>query len=316
MKSKEDHRLPGLEAGPVLVTGAAGFMGSHLMKELRLGSGDIAADITDDFAVPAGVSKLQWTFPSQAPDALKGVRYIVHLAALSSVSRSLKDVRRTYEINLFGTLSVLDYMVRSCPDARLLFISSAEVYKPSHRLLHEDSAIGPINPYGTSKASCEIALFQYARNYDLDVVVARPFPHFGPGQSDDFVFPSFCKRIISAKREVSDSIIAGNLNPVRDYLYVSDVARAYRILLTEGKTGGVYNICSGSGVSIGDMVQMLIDISGSHTHLEIDPQLLRPADVEFQVGDPSKIRSLQGWEPRITRKEGLTRLYRWWEERT
>lgn len=316
MSDMQDHRNINLEPGPILVTGAAGFVGGHLMKELNMGKGDIAADITGEFEAPEGVTKIVWNLPSPPPVELGEVRYIIHLAAMSSVSKSLREIHKAYEINLMGTVSVLEYMVSMCPGARLLLASSSEVYKPSDGLVSENCEIGPGNPYGTTKAAAEIAAFQFARNYELDIVITRAFPHFGPGQSEDFAFPSFCKRIINAHRKGENTIRVGNLNPVRDYLYVTDVARAYRYILSRGLSGSVYNICSGKGNSIGDMVRMLIDISGIEIELETDPDLFRPADVEFQVGDSTKLRSLLGWKPRIDRLEGLKKLFSWWEART
>jgi len=304
-----------LDNGPILVTGAGGFVGRHVMSELSMGEGDIAVDISTDFEAPPGVRKIAWKLPSEAPEDLGEVRYIVHLAAMSSVSRSLQEVHNAYEINLMGTVSVLEYMVSRCPNARLLLISSAEVYSSSDGLISESSEIGPRNPYGTTKAAAEIAAFQFARNYDLDIVVTRAFPHFGPGQSEWFAFPSFCRRILEVSESSGRKIRVGNLNPVRDYLYVTDVARAYRYILSRGHTGSIYNVCTGRGNSIGDMVEMLISISGADLELDVDPELFRPADVDFQVGDPSRVQALLGWKPEISREDGLRMLFRWWKER-
>ena len=313
MSDIDYHRNISLEPGPVLVTGAAGFVGYHLMNELGMGEGDIAADVTDNFKAPEGVRKICWNLPSPPPEELGEVRYIIHLAAMSSVSKSLKEIHKAYEINLMGTVSVLEYMVSKCPGARMLLASSAEVYKSTDDLITENSEIGPKNPYGTTKAAAEIAAFQFARNYELDIVITRAFPHFGPGQSEDFAFPSFCRRIIESPRSGNSYIRVGNLNPVRDYLYVTDVARAYRYVLSRGHSGSIYNICTGQGNSIGDMVRMLIEISGMDIELEVDSDLFRPADVEFQVGDPSRLRSLLGWKPEVDRLDGLKKLFSWWE---
>jgi len=304
-----------LEPGPVLVTGAAGFMGYHLMRELGMGDGDIAVDARDDYEVPDGVRKIRWELPSAPPEELGEVRYIVHLAAMSSVSKSLREIHRAYEINLMGTVSVLEYMVSKCPGARMLLASSSEVYKATDDLITENSEIGPRNPYGTTKAAAEIAAMQFARNYELDIVITRAFPHLGPGQSEDFAFPSFCRRIIESNRDGSNVIRVGNLNAVRDYLYVTDVAMAYRYILSRGHSGSIYNICTGKGNSIGDMLNMLIGISGLDINLEIDPDLFRPADVEFQVGNPSRLQSLLGWKPEVDRLEGLNKLFSWWKAR-
>jgi GDP-4-dehydro-6-deoxy-D-mannose reductase len=252
---------------------------------------------------------------SSLPTASSTWRSQVHHTSCGNEFGSLEEVHRVYEINLMGTISVLEYMVSKCPTARMLLASSSEVYKSADDLISETCEIGPRNPYGTTKAAAEIAAFQFARNYDLDIVVTRAFPHFGPGQSRDFALPSFCRRILKTRQSGNNIIRVGNLNPVRDYLYVTDVARAYRHILSRGQSGSVYNICTGIGISIADMVRMLIDISGMDIELKTDPDLFRPADVESQVGDPSRLRSLMGWKPEVDRIEGLRKLFSWWEAR-
>ena len=301
--------------GRVLVTGAAGFMGRYLMNELGMGEGDIACDVNDSFEAPPGVRKVAWRLPGRAPEDLGGVRNIVHLAAVSSVSRSLRDVRRAFDVNLMGTLSVVEYASERCPGARFLMVSSAEVYRPSEEPLGEDMGIGPVNPYGSTKAAAEIAALQMARACDIELMVARPFPHFGPGQEPLFALPAFCRRIIEARREGDGWMRVGNLSPIRDYLYVTDVARAYRILLESGRSGEIYNVCTGTGISMEDMVLMIMDIAGVSLEMREDPELLRPVDVEHQVGDPSKIGSRLGWRPEVEREEGMRKLFSWWEAR-
>ncbi len=304
-----------LEDGPFLVTGAGGFVGRHLMYELNMGEGDIAADVGDGYPVPEGVRKVRWLLPSDPPSELGEVRYIVHLAAMSSVSRSLNEVQKAYEINLLGTLSVLEYMAARSKDARILFVSSSDVYGSNEELMTEDTSIAPCNPYGATKAAAEIAVHQFACNYDLDTVVSRSFPHFGPGQDSAFALPSYCRRIISAGREGSRTIVTGNLEPVRDYLYVSDVVKAYSGLLARAQKGCVCNVCSGQGRTMGELVETLISLSGLCLELEADSSLFRPVDVSRQVGSPARLQALTGWEQEIPTETGLRKLLEWWEDR-
>ncbi|MBD3368763.1 NAD-dependent epimerase/dehydratase family protein [Candidatus Fermentibacteria bacterium] len=301
--------------GPVLVTGAAGFVGGHLMRKLSLGEGDYATDIDDRFQAPPGVTRLAWRLPGDPPPGLGEVGCVVHLAAVSSVRRSLEGMRSTWETNLMGTLAVLDYMVRKIPEARLLLVSSSEVYRPSEDVLTEESPLGPVNPYGATKAAAERAAFQYASVHGLDVVVARSFPHFGPGQSSDFALPAFCRRIVRAERNGEDGVRVGNLEAVRDYLYVDDVVRAYEELITEGRPGSAYNVCSGSGSSMGQILEILLDLAEADLEIEKDPDLFRPVDVRCQVGDPSRLRSLSGWSPGVSLRGGLGMLLDYWRER-
>jgi GDP-4-dehydro-6-deoxy-D-mannose reductase len=304
-----------LEDGPILVTGAGGFAGRHLMNELNMGEGDVSADVDDRYPVPEGVRKVVWSLPNDPPPELDEVRHIVHLAAMSSVSRSLREVQKAYEINLIGTLSVLEYMVERSRNARLLFISSSDVYGSTEELMTEDTAIVPCNPYGATKAAAEIAVSQFTRNYDLDAVVTRSFPHFGPGQDSTFALPSYCRRIIKARREGSRAIVTGNLEPVRDYLYVSDVVRAYAGLLARARKGSTCNVCSGQGRSMRELIETLISLSGLHLGLEADSSLIRPVDVSRQVGSPARLHAVTGWEQEIPIETGLRTLLEWWEDR-
>lgn len=285
------------------------------MRRLSLGEGDFATDIDDRFQAPPGVTRLEWRLPGDPPPELGEVECVVHLAAVSSVRRSLQEMRSAWETNLMGTLAVLDYMVRKSPEARLLLVSSSEVYRPSEDVLTEKSPLGPVNPYGATKAAAERAAFQYASVYGLDVVVARSFPHFGPGQSADFALPAFCRRIVRAERSGKEGMRVGNLEAVRDYLYVDDVVRAYEELIARGGSGSVYNVCSGSGTSMGRMLDILLDLAEADLEIEKDPDLFRPVDVRCQVGDPSRLRSLSGWSPEVSLRGGLGMLLDYWRKR-
>ena len=300
-----------LEDGPVLVTGAGGFAGRFVMERFGLGSGDFASDLSADFQAPAGVERIAWSLPGPAPASLGPVRYVIHLAGLSSVARSSQGSAPVIEVNAKGTRSVADWLEAACPGARILLASSAEVYRPSGEALTEDSSLEPRSPYGESKLMAERILAER----DIDWVISRSFPHFGPWQQAHFVLPSFCRRIIRAVREGIAEIPVGNLQAVRDYLYVEDVVKAYASLLSRGRRGGIYNVCSGRGHSIGEMLELLMKISGSRVKAVTDPGLLRGSDQFRQVGDPTKLEDL-GWRAEVQLEDGLRMLYSWWEERT
>ncbi len=303
----QEYQLP---ARSVLVTGAAGFVGRALVRALNMGFGDIAADRTDDFAVPAGVKRIKWNLPSKPEPDPGPVRFVVHLAALSSVADSEKAPMLFDRVNVLGTASVVHWMQEKAPDARLLMVSSAEVYAPSSSLLDEQSELAPVNNYGKSKLKAE----KIVMDSGLDWVISRSFPHYGPGQKGKFVLPSFCSRIIQALRSGKTEIRVGNLSAVRDYLYIADVVRAYITLLAKGHSRCVYNVCSGAGHSIGDLLQMLLEQEGNKLQAVTEKNLLREKDQVRQVGSSERLRSL-GWEPSVSLNEGLSLLYRWWEER-
>jgi GDP-4-dehydro-6-deoxy-D-mannose reductase len=301
--------------GPVLVTGAGGFVGGHLMEGLGLTSGDAAADAHCGFSAPAGVRKVLWRLPGPPPADIGEFGTVVHLAAMTSVAESRGSVRDVYSVNLMGTLDLLGFVRDRCPRARVLLVSSSEVYAPAGTLLDEDNPVTPRNPYGASKAASEAAAGFMAGESGLQIVTARPFPHYGPGQSGRFALPSFCGRIIRARRSGRKVIAAGNLFPVRDYLHVSDVVRAYAVLLARGDAGRVYNVCSGVGVSMEWMLQTLIRVSGSNVSVETDRSLVRPSDHSSQVGAPGRLMAL-GWSgPEKGHETGLAELYSWWNRR-
>lgn len=301
--------------GAVLVTGAGGFVGAHLMDWLGLGPGDVATDVCDGFPAPQGVKRVAWTLPEKPPDGLGGFGSIIHLAAYSSVESSRNDPRSVYSVNLMGSIEVLDLARSRCPGARVLMVSSSEVYAPSRQPVREDYPLLPVSPYSGSKAAVEQVAAHYAREEGLSIVTARSFPHYGPGQAERFALPSFCRRTIEAKRSGVKTLRVGNLYPVRDYLHVSDVVRAYSILLCHGEPGTVYNVCSGTGISMGDMLEIILKVSGASLTVSTDSSLARPIDHFCQVGDPGRMRALAGFEPSVGHEEGLSELYSWWNRR-
>jgi GDP-4-dehydro-6-deoxy-D-mannose reductase len=304
-----------LEDGPILVTGAAGFVGRHLMYELEMGSEDFATDLTADFEAPAGVNRLAWRLPDGKPGTDRQFRYVIHLAGVSSVANSGTDAPGMYSVNTAGTAAVLDWTVRSSPQARFLLVSSSDVYGSAPGRMSEVTPLRPVTPYGGSKAAAETAANQFSRAHDLDLVIVRPFPHFGPWQPSHFALPSFCRRLIEAGKSGSGSIPVGNLAPVRDYTYIGDVVSAYSILLSRGEGGKVYNVASGEGRSMAEILDLLVKLLGSGIETRPDPELQRKSDISTQIGDASRLASL-GWRRKYAFEEGLRILFDWWKERT
>lgn len=299
-----------LEDGPILLTGAGGFVGKRLMELFNLGKGDFAADVSTMFTAPDGVTKINWQLPGEPSSALGAVRYVIHLGGLSSVAQSNGNADLFSKVNTDGTASVIDWIKNYSPDALLLFISSAEVYKPSREKLSEESFAEPQNTYAESKYAAEKLLY----NSGINWIIARSFPHFGPGQSGHFVLPSFCRRIIDSIGTDTKEMVTGNLSPVRDYLYIDDVVQAYAVLLSNGKPGEVYNVCSGYGNSIKELLDHLLEVSGVELAVVTDPKLLRRKDQFCQLGECGKLADL-GWKPQFSIMDGISELYHWWKER-
>jgi GDP-4-dehydro-6-deoxy-D-mannose reductase len=277
-----------------LVTGGRGFVGTWLADHLRSCGDEVVAidhevDVTDPAAVRAALS-------GAAPDA------VYHLAALSHVGASWSDPGAAMRVNAIGTVNVLDAARRLDAPPVVLVTSSAEVYGivPVDRLpVGEAQPLAPVTPYAASKVAAEYAGVQANLAHGLTVIRVRPFNHVGPGQSTDFVVPALARRIVDAGREGTAAMRVGNLAARRDLTDVRDVVRAYRMLVTKGDPGGVYNVCSGRDVAIEDVARRLLRLAGAELELVTDPELFRPVDVPVVRGDPGRLRDATGWAPEI-----------------
>jgi GDP-4-dehydro-6-deoxy-D-mannose reductase len=217
-------------------------------------------------------------------------------------------------VNAAGTARLADALgalrVAGDADPLLLLVSTAEVYgcAAEPRLRREDDPPAPCSPYAASKLGAEIAALEAARRTGLRVIVARAFPHTGPGQTDRYVVPAFARRLKAAKRIGAPVVKTGNLEPVRDFLDVRDVADAYARLLRHGIPGTVYNIARGEGRSLRDIFLRLAELIGVKAIPEVDPQLTRPADIAHLVGDAGRLRAATGWTPQIPLDQTLEDL--------
>ena len=265
----------------VLVVGANGFVGPHLCRFLERAGDEVhplhgiaeghrhvdseAIDIRNGRAVTEAVERAR-------PDA------IVHLAGVSSVAYSHGDPVTTFETNTLGALNVCVAMKATAPAARLLYVSSGEVYGavPNGVRATEETALAPGSPYAASKVAAESACLQFARSYGLHVVCARPFNHIGAGQAPTFAIPSFAQQLRQARKTGhGTTILVGNLEPVRDFSHVVDVVEAYRLLLVHGLSGETYNVCSGQGRTVRSILDELVELVGVPVDVRVDPAKLR-----------------------------------------
>jgi GDP-4-dehydro-6-deoxy-D-mannose reductase len=272
----------------VLITGAGGFVGHYLTQYLT------AVEPSWDLLTPdheilniCNPEQIKTYLTHHRPDA------IIHLAAQSSVAQSFKDPLNTYNTNVLGTAQLIEAAWESVPNARVLFVSSAEVYGGSEPVLTEASPLFPGNPYAASKAAAEMALIATGRSRAQTIIRARPFNHTGPGQSDLFVLGAFVSQLAKIKLGLLPPILkVGNLSAKRDFLDVRDVVKAYYLLLTSGVSGEVYNIASGEAVAIQELLDILRRVCDVPVTLEQDPARMRPSDVPTLCGEPSKIKRL------------------------
>ncbi len=285
-----------------LVTGSGGFVGRHLLQHLRAEGDDVveldvhgaeSVDITDHDALLAHVARV-------APDA------VYHLAARSHVGESWGEEGTVERVNVGGTANVLAAAQAAGVD-RVLVIGSSEQYgvvDPHDVPLTEAAPLRPVSPYARTKAAAE-ELARRAADDGLGVVCVRAFSHTGPGQSARFLVPAIAARVAAAERDGTVEIAVGRTDPVRDFSDVRDVVRAYRLLVLRGEAGSVYNVCSGSGVSVGELSTRLLDLATTQLELVVDPALVRDTDVAVLIGDRTRLSTATGWQPQITLDETL-----------
>jgi GDP-4-dehydro-6-deoxy-D-mannose reductase len=254
-------------------------------------------------------SRLAGILRSIKPDA------VAHLAAWSSAGLSFKNPTEAFEVNTQGTVNLLEAVKNAGIQPRVLTVSSCEVYtSPEGRdSLREDSPIGPVNPYGLGKACSELVAFHYQSVWDVDLTVVRPFNHTGPWQTDVFVLPSFAKQVAEAEKGLREpKLSVGNLDVVRDFTDVKDVVTAYRLLLERRPPGSVYNVCSGRGYVIRELVDQLITRSTVKMDVQTDQDRWRKAETPALVGDNTLIAKDLGWRPQIPMEKTLEDLLAHW----
>jgi GDP-4-dehydro-6-deoxy-D-mannose reductase len=244
---------------------------------------------------------------------------ILHLASYSSVAFSWRNPVTSFQNNTNIFLNLLEAVHSVNPGIRILSIGSSEEYgtlAEGKEIFHEDVALNPISPYAVARVSQEMLSKVYAKGYGFDIVMTRSFNHIGPGQKETFVVASFAKRLVEMKRGgvTAPKLITGDISLIRDFVDVRDVVRAYDGLLKKGKKGEIYNICSGSGYSLRDIIGQLVSILGIEVITETDEKLIRPSDNKIIIGSNKKIKRDIGWAPEITLRRSLEDVISFWSK--
>ncbi len=311
-----------------LVTGLAGFAGSHLADYLLtqadlevwgidLAGGEKIASIrhrinlfSGDLSDPQFVKR---ALEEASPD------YIFHLAAQAFVPLSWEDPWGTLANNIRGQLNLFQGVLSLGLEPRILVVGSADEYgmvRPEELPIGEDTPLRPYNPYAVSKVVQDMLGYQYFASHGLPVVRVRPFNHIGPRQSEAFVASAFAKQVAAAEMGLLPPVVrVGNLETKRDFTDVRDMVRAYWLALLRGKPGEVYNIGSGVTRSIEELLNILLGESEMELGVEEDPTRLRPSDVPVVVCDPRKFKERTGWEAQVSFEKSLRDILDYWRER-
>jgi GDP-4-dehydro-6-deoxy-D-mannose reductase len=266
----------------------------------------LEADLDDVAAVTAALALAR-------PDR------IVHLAGQSSVHHSWIDPGATLRTNVMGVVHILEAVRAEGLRPRILVVGSADEYgivaDPSVPV-REDAPLRPVSPYAVSKVAQSLLAREYAAPGGPEVLRTRTFPHTGPGRGEAFAESSFARQIVEVGAGRRPPVLSvGNLDAVRDFTDVRDVVRAYWALLERGAAGEVYNVCSGAGVRVGDVLQRLIALSGVAVEIRQDPGRFRPSDIPVLVGDPGRLKTATGWAPRLALDRTLSDLLEDWRAR-
>ncbi len=297
----------------ILVTGAGGFVGRHLLPALRTAFPGVALltdpfDVTDPAATDAAIGSGQ-------PDAA------VHLAAVAAIPAARHDPGRAWQVNLLGTLNVARAVLARTPGCPLLFASSADIYGASFRAgtpLDEDALPAPLNTYGATKAAADLALGAMAAE-GLRVLRVRPFNHTGAGQSPEFVVAAFAEQVARVAAGLQPPVLrVGALDPLRDFLDVRDVCSAYAACLARADAlapGTVLNLASEQPRRVGDVLAALMAMAGVQAEVATDAGRLRPTDIPVAAGNATLARRLLGWAPAIPWEQTLADVLADWRAR-
>ncbi|NPV14906.1 GDP-mannose 4,6-dehydratase [candidate division WOR-3 bacterium] len=313
-----------------LITGITGFAGSHLAEYLlSLGSCEVHGTI-------------RWRSRTENIEHLKGKIHlhdcdlrdsgsiyrliadlkpdrIYHLAAQSYVPMSWIAPQETFVTNVIGQLNILEAVRATGCSCRIHIAGSSEEYGlvlPDETPIKETNPLRPLSPYAVSKVAQDLMGYQYHQSYKMHIIRTRGFNHTGPRRGVVFVTSNFARQIVEIEKGKREPVLyVGNLEAVRDFTDVRDTVRAYYLILEKGVPGEVYNVASGRGYKIRQVLEILQSLSTAKFQVKQDPNRLRPSDVELLIGDPTKLKKATGWEPQYQFEQTLKDLLDYWRER-
>lgn len=306
-----------------LITGAGGFVGGflaeHLLEnEIEVWGTVFNEDSSEDLSDKVIFRRMDITQQSQVQAVLNECKpdYIFHLAAQSSAAVSWKKPQDTINVNINGTVNLLESIRELDINPRILLIGSSEEYgfiKPEDLPVNEKQELRPGNPYSVSKIAHTLLGEVYARAYNMDVVMVRAFNHIGPKQSPIFVASDFAKRIAEIEKgKIEHVLLVGNLEAERDFTDVRDIVKAYYSLIQKGHKGEIYNVGSGISYKIQYILDVLLSLSKTKIEVKQDPDRMRPSDVPVVRCDNSKLKNTINWEPSYSIEDTLKDVLNYW----
>lgn len=296
----------------ILITGAGGFVGTHLIKELQKSEGneiygtvyqatsDITSLIPADHVIAGDLTDFAYAqslVQTTKPDI------IYHLAALSVVHNSVAQATLVMNGNTSISYNLLEAVRLHAPRARFIAISSGNVYGAVQDISHpinENTPLRPLNPYAVSKISQEMLALEYHLAHKIDVVILRPFNHTGVGQTTDFVIPALAQQFIAISKGAEPILSVGNIDNVRDFTDVADMVQGYVLAADKCQSGEIYNIGSGVGYTVRQIIEILERLIGKKVAIKTNPLQVRESDVPVLIADASKFRTCTSWKPSIS----------------
>jgi GDP-4-dehydro-6-deoxy-D-mannose reductase len=305
----------------IIVTGSNGFVGQHLVKELAdngvtvVGVGG-AIGSKEESPHLADYLELDLTNPEEAARVnFSGVDGVIHLAGLAAVGPSFDNPKLYMDVNVGIEINLFETALKQAAKPRFLVISSGTLYDPdAPQPLTEESPVLPNSPYAVSKIGQEeMAMYYETRGFE--VLIARPFNHIGPGQGQGFIVPDFAQQLVAIEKGEQQEMLVGNLDAQRDYTDVRDIVRAYRLLLEKGRSGEIYNICSGQPISGHEILEGLCQAAGLKPEIKQDESRMRPSDTPIISGNHDKLAKDTGWQPEIPLEQTFTDIIADWRSR-
>ena len=301
-----------------LITGSAGFIGSHLYSELKSNGYDV---LRCDLRSSENILWMDIMDPKSIREVLSAYvpDVIVNMAGQANVGLSWKNPQQTVSLNTIGLINILEGVRELNPDIRVIAIGSSDEYgalKEAGTNVTEDTPINPMTPYAISKWAQEQFAQLYVHSYGMNICMIRMFNLGGAGQAKGFMISDFTSGVAEVEAGLKDCLMVGNLDSARDFTHIDDACRAIRLIMEKGVSGEVYNIASGTTYTAREILEQILALSGTEVSVVQDSKRMRPSDTPVVCGNHDKLTSHTGWMPEKGLTDILTDALQYWREQT